>query len=385
MEASVASPDETIVDWPESQRQPPVDDRTAPDRAASVRPATGPTGADETMMDGPAERPSEAAVTRETPLPRKAAPPEPVQPPELPELTRDLPSAIRRLPGPWYPEAAAQHEQTAFSERATGPQPTPDDIERTAAMPRSAVPPVPESRSQTGRHPATTAGGPPYDPGSTGPAGTGLTNTPAANTVEEPIPAYAPSSGRPESPPDPTLTRGPGHPSGPYGPPNTGPTSGGNRRRLTAAIIAVGAAIVAAGATAIVFTQVGGSTSHPKASCAPGGCATTAKSAVPAPVKFRYRTVERDTGYFEGTVTLVNRGKSPIKTWTLTFTYPGADIHNAWEVVLQGKGQNVTIVNAPTAPPIAPGHSFEVRFGGGGSPGTPVACRFNNAPCAFTR
>jgi hypothetical protein len=99
----------------------------------------------------------------------------------------------------------------------------------------------------------------------------------------------------------------------------------------------------------------------------------------------RYRTVERDVGYFEGTVTLVNHGKRPLKSWTLTFTYPGADIHNAWEVVLQGKGENVTIVNAPTAAPIAPGESFEVRFGGAGRPAMPANCRLNGAPCTFVR
>jgi hypothetical protein len=109
------------------------------------------------------------------------------------------------------------------------------------------------------------------------------------------------------------------------------------------------------------------------------------KSVTPVAATFRYRTVERDTGYFEGTVTIVNRDKRPLKNWTLTFTYPGADIHNAWEVVLQGTGQNVTIVNAPTAAPIAPGSSFEVRFGGAGRPAMPANCRLNGTPCAFTK
>jgi hypothetical protein len=109
------------------------------------------------------------------------------------------------------------------------------------------------------------------------------------------------------------------------------------------------------------------------------------KTVAPVAAKLRYRTVERDVGYFEGTVTLVNHGRRPLSTWTLTFTYPGADIHNAWEVVLQGKGQNVTIANAPTAAPIAPGDSFEVRFGGAGRPGMPANCRLNGAPCTFIK
>ena len=147
--------------------------------------------------------------------------------------------------------------------------------------------------------------------------------------------------------------------------------------------MAVGGAIVVAGVISLVFSRLGGAPARPSA-CGTAGCATSQKTTV-APVqdKLRYRTVERDTGYFEGTVTFVNHGKSPLRTWTLTFTYPGADIRNAWEVVLQGKGQNVTIVNAPTAAPIAPGDSFEVRFGGAGRPTMPANCRLNGAPCTF--
>lgn len=223
----------------------------------------------------------------------------------------------------------------------------------------------------------------------------------AAPTVEQPIPAYSPASGKPGIPPDPTLTRGPdlsqpGAPP-PYGPPPgaTGPATGpltpgpqkpnAGKRRLTAALIAIGAAVVLAGVVSLAFRQVGGSPARPRDSCGVAGCASPVKTVAPVVAKFRYRTVERDVGYFEGTVTLVNHGKRPLSTWTLTFTYPGADIHNAWEVVLQGRGQNVTIANAPTAAPIAPGDSFEVRFGGAGRPGMPANCRLNGAPCTFVK
>jgi hypothetical protein len=149
--------------------------------------------------------------------------------------------------------------------------------------------------------------------------------------------------------------------------------------------VAVGVAVVVAGVVSLVFRQIGGGPAKPRSSCGVAGCASSVKTVAPVAAKLRYRTVERDTGYFEGIVTIVNRGKRPLNTWTLSFTYPGADIHNAWEVVLQGKGQNVTMVNAATAAPIAPGDSFEVRFGGAGSPAMPMNCRLNGAPCTFVK
>jgi endoglucanase len=149
------------------------------------------------------------------------------------------------------------------------------------------------------------------------------------------------------------------------------------------AFVAAGAAVVVAGAIALAFGRLGGAP-PPQARCAGEACPRETSGSAAAP-RFRYRTVERDTGYFEGTVTLVNHGAAPLRSWTLTFTYPGADIHNAWEVVLRRTGQNVAIVSAPTAEPIAPGDEFEVRFGGAGRPGMPTNCRFNGTPCTFVR
>jgi endoglucanase len=149
------------------------------------------------------------------------------------------------------------------------------------------------------------------------------------------------------------------------------------------AFVAAGAAVVVAGAIALAFGRLGGAP-PPQARCAGEACPRETSGSAAAP-RFRYRTVERDTGYFEGTVTLVNHGAAPLRSWTLTFTYPGADIHNAWEVVLRRTGQNVAIVSAPTAEPIAAGDEFEVRFGGAGRPGMPTNCRFNGTPCTFVR
>jgi hypothetical protein len=151
------------------------------------------------------------------------------------------------------------------------------------------------------------------------------------------------------------------------------------RRRLVLAFVAAGGAVAVAAVVALAFGRLGGA-HHPDSGCA-GACSGQAKAAVTP--KLRYRTVERDTGYFEGTVTLVNRGRTPMRAWTLTFTYPGADIRNAWDVRLLRKGSDVVIAAAPAAGPIAPGKRFEVRFGGSGRPGMPTACRLNGVPCAF--
>lgn len=155
---------------------------------------------------------------------------------------------------------------------------------------------------------------------------------------------------------------------------------------VIAALAAAVAAVLVAGVSTALFWRPAGSARGP--SCAGGGCSSaTTKRAVPAPPgpTLRYRTVDREVGYFEATVTIVNRGSRPMPSWTLSFSYPGAEIRNAWEVVLQQKGRNVVITSKPTAVPIAPGGSFEVRFGGGGTPSMPTGCRLNSRPCTFTR
>jgi hypothetical protein len=147
----------------------------------------------------------------------------------------------------------------------------------------------------------------------------------------------------------------------------------------------VGAAILVAGTVVVVLQQSGG-TSAPKPSCTPQDCSKTrtVQAAPPTPSqKLKYRTVHREIGYFEGTIRIVNHTGRPMDAWTLSFTYPGAEIHNAWEAVLRQKGQNVVISNAATAAPIAPDDGFEVQFGGAGQPSMPANCRLNDAPCTF--
>jgi Cellulose binding domain len=195
--------------------------------------------------------------------------------------------------------------------------------------------------------------------------------------------AYLATPGFPQAPGDTPGTPPPPLPPTPHAP-TPRPGSTGPSRRTTAALAAAGAAVLVAAGITLAFSQLGGSSNPP---CTGKACDTQQKTTAAAPVgpKLRYRTVDRETGYFEGTIAIVNPGTRPMNAWTLTFTYPGADIHNVWEAVLQRRGQTVTIVNAMTAAPIAPGRSFEVQFGGAGRPAMPTGCRLNNAPCVFVR
>lgn len=312
----------------------------------------GGTGVAVPAGDGSAQ-PEDGPRTREDLRPSAIT----AAPADLPTLTRELPA-----PGQTVDEAASDLPETPSSRSGpwdavvapfTAPA-TRHDQSAPRFDPRTAV--------SRGEHLAPGAGGRPPS----GPTGHG--NGPGAG-------------GAPSRP----LGGGPaGPPGGRVGdPPAGGRAPGAAPRRTTMAFVAAGAAVVVAGAIALAFGRLGGA-SQPQAGCAGEACSRQTSSAAAAP-QFRYRTVERDTGYFEGTVTLVNRGATPLRSWTLTFTYPGADVHNAWEVVLRQTGQNVAIVSAPTAEPIAPGDEFEVRFGGAGRPGVPTNCRFNGAPCAFVR
>ncbi|MCO5992029.1 cellulose binding domain-containing protein [Actinoallomurus rhizosphaericola] len=192
--------------------------------------------------------------------------------------------------------------------------------------------------------------------------------TPA--TVEEPLP-YAGEQGAPLPPGAPRRS------------PDPAGTGGRVSRRL--ALIVGGAAVLLAAVGILVVAH--GTSSGPvkaPAPCGHGPCPSSpTHDALTPAAQVAYRTVERDAGYFEGTVTIANHGDRPMRSWTLSFTYPGADIHNTWDAVLQRRGAETVLTGKPTSPPIAPGASLQVRFGGSGAPSMPTGCRLNGAPCAF--
>jgi hypothetical protein len=172
-------------------------------------------------------------------------------------------------------------------------------------------------------------------------------------------------------------------PAGPYRP--VAPPVAGRRspaRALRVGVILAGAVLMGVGFL-LVYGGFSGGAKHP-APCGGKPCAPpSVRHAAPAGAQIAYRTVERDAGYFEGTVTIANHGDQPMRSWTLSFRYPGADIHNTWDAVLQRRGEDAVLTGTATARPIAPGATLEVRFGGSGAPSTPTDCRLNGAPCAF--
>ncbi|MGI8331145.1 cellulose binding domain-containing protein [Actinomadura scrupuli] len=114
----------------------------------------------------------------------------------------------------------------------------------------------------------------------------------------------------------------------------------------------------------------------------PGGA--PAAGTLPNGLAMPYRTVQRELGYFEGTVTVTNRTAAPLSTWELSFSYPGAQVRTVWGAVLVQAGSQVIIRNDPAAGPIPPGGTYTVRFGAGGVPSMPAGCRFGGSDCGFT-
>ncbi|MCO5991398.1 cellulose binding domain-containing protein [Actinoallomurus spadix] len=248
------------------------------------------------------------------------------------------------------------------------------DVQLRPVVPPPEPPPTPPATVQESvpvRHdvPVTVEAGLPVPPPD--PYG-------APATVEGPAPRAYGAPGERGVPFPPGAPRPPAKPRG---------TGGGVSRRL--AIVAVAGAGVLLVAIGVLVAVLGSSSGGPAPSTAPapcghGPCAPSPTHSAPAPVaQVPYRTVERDAGYFEATATITNHESRPMRSWTLSFTYPGAEIRNTWDAVLQRRGTETILTGTATSPPIAPGASLQVRFGGSGAPSMPTGCRLNGAPCAF--
>ena len=136
--------------------------------------------------------------------------------------------------------------------------------------------------------------------------------------------------------------------------------------------------------------------SHAPASSTPStGGAKSPKATAPASVApgnsgggqtFPYRVISQDQGYFEETVTVVNRTGRPWTTWQLSFTVPGANVRDIWGGVLAQRGTDPIVRNAPAQAVVQPGDSFEITFGASGDTVmAPQNCTFNGSPCTFTQ
>lgn len=131
---------------------------------------------------------------------------------------------------------------------------------------------------------------------------------------------------------------------------------------------------------------------------APAAAAPTASAAPTAPVLpsqavlsgntangvgVTYQTVEVSPGYFEGSFVFTNNTGRPLDSWSVSFTYPGANITNVWGGELDRSGQSTVIRNDSNTAPVAAGASVTVRFGGSGQPSRPMSCQMAGQPCGF--
>jgi hypothetical protein len=236
--------------------------------------------------------------------------------------------------------------------------------------------------------------------------------------------AAAPPVG-PTSPAGPPPS-GPSGLSGPSGPPTIPPVSGPQVSGLPASgaprpskqqshrpgvLIAVvsGLVVVGLGAGAAVISQSRTSTGSNAAGSQQGSASPGAQSTskdqrgrpsgnavptapavqngtVPAPRVptgrlVSYATVQREQGYVEGMLTLVNRTGAPMTRWELRFSYPGGSVKSIWGGVLAQGGPQPVFRNAPNAAPIPAGGTVQVRFGVAGKPSVPQNCSMNGRPC----
>jgi Cellulose binding domain len=195
---------------------------------------------------------------------------------------------------------------------------------------------------------------------------------PVVPPPEPPRPYAEPVTVEESIPFPPTVPRRPAYPARARG-----------RRVLGVSIVVIGAVLLGAALLLVSGVFVGGP-KPPTGPCGHRPCVATpsAHAAAPGP-RIPYRTVERDAGYFEGTVTIRNPTDRPMRSWTLSFRYPGADIRNTWDATLARSGTEISLTGTATSPPIAAGATLQVRFGGSGSPSMPTDCRLNGTPCAF--
>jgi Cellulose binding domain len=103
---------------------------------------------------------------------------------------------------------------------------------------------------------------------------------------------------------------------------------------------------------------------------------------------------QRDFGHFEGQLTLVNQGDSPVAGWTAELTLPGDEIFSVgnqdgrdgspfdhW----QFDGDTLTISADNSGETLSPGESMSLSIHGQGRTTSPTGCTFNGAACPTLR
>ena len=103
---------------------------------------------------------------------------------------------------------------------------------------------------------------------------------------------------------------------------------------------------------------------------------------------------QRDFDHFQGQLTLVNQGGSPVAGWTAELTFPGDEIFSVenqdgrdgspfdhW----QFDGDTLTISADNSSETLSPGEPLSLSINGRGRATSPTGCTFNGAACPTLR
>ncbi len=128
---------------------------------------------------------------------------------------------------------------------------------------------------------------------------------------------------------------------------------------------------------------------------APSQAPTQAQTSPPnVTLTFSAGQDQRDFDHFQGQLTLVNQGGSPVAGWTAELSLPGDEIFSVdsqdgrdgfpfdhWHF----DGDTLTISANNNSETLAPGHPLSLNIDGRGRTTSPTACTFNGAACPTLR
>lgn len=168
-------------------------------------------------------------------------------------------------------------------------------------------------------------------------------------------------------------------------------------------LVNCGAALPGPSTTISTQSQIG--KAHTTVSHAPNPSASPTPSPAQAPTQaqasppnvtltFSAGQDQRDFDHFQGQLTLVNQGGSPVAGWTAELTLPGDEIFSVenqdgrngfsfdhW----QFDGDTLTISADNSSETLAPGEPLSLAIHGQGRTTSPTGCTFNGATCPTLR
>ena len=168
-------------------------------------------------------------------------------------------------------------------------------------------------------------------------------------------------------------------------------------------LVNCGAALPGPSTTISTQSQIG--KAHTTVSHAPKPSASPTPSPAQAPTQaqasppnvtltFSAGQDQRDFDHFQGQLTLVNQGGSPVAGWTAELTLPGDEVFSVenqdgrdgspfdhW----QFDGDTLTISADNSSETLAPGEPLSLTINGQGRTTSPTGCTFNGAACPTLR